>query len=120
MKKNKLLILCAILVAGTVSLTACGGNNDNGTEAPYEDETNKDVNDTNGSQNGTNNGNDANGTDNGTNNDMDVTPGDSTNGGAGSDLEDAGRNLMDSIKDTGDAIRDGVDNLGNGNNRTNP
>ena len=96
MKKNKLLILCAILVAGTVSLTACGGNNGNGTEAPYEDETNKDVNDTNGSQNGTNNGqngtnngNGANGTDNGTNNDMDVTPGDSTNGGAGSDLEDA-------------------------------
>ena len=48
----------------------------------------------------------------GNNNDMNGTP--------GSDLEDAGRNLMDSIKETGDAIRDGVDNLGNGNNRTNP
>ena len=105
MKKNKLLILCAILMVGSLCLTACGGNENNGTEAPYEDETNKDVNDTN---NGMNNGGmNNNGTQNG-------NP-------SSSDLEDAGRNLMDSIKDTGDAIRDGVDNLGNGNNnRTNP
>lgn len=106
MKKSKLLILCTMLVAGTVFLTACGmGNNSNGnnrTEAPYEDETNKDVNDMN---NGVNNGT--------MSEDLNRT---------GNDLKDAGRNLMDSIKDTGDAIRDGVNNLGNGNNgnRTNP
>ena len=93
MKKNKLLILCALFVAGTLTLTACGGNNgNNGSEAPYQDETNDKVN------GGTNNNGNS----------------------AGSDLEDAGKNLMDSIKDTGDAIRDGVNNLGNGNNRTNP
>ncbi len=115
MKKNKLLILCALLLVGTVSLTACGDNRNNGTEAPYEDETNKDVNDNN-MYNDTNNG-----TNNGTDNDMDVTPDNTNNNGTtGSDLEDAGRNLMDSIKDTGDAIRDGVDNLGNNNNKTNP
>ena len=95
MMKRKSFILCALLVAATMSFTACGnGNadNNNGTEAPYEDNTNKDVNE-------------------------------SRNGTMGGDLEDAGDNLMDSIRDTGDAIRDGVDNLGNGtdnNNRTNP
>ena len=98
MMKNKLLILCALFVAGTLSLTACGGNNgNNGSEAPYQDETNDKVN------GGSNNS--------GTNN----NGGTMNNGGTGSDLEDAGRNLMDSIKDTGDAIRDGVNNLGNGN-----
>lgn len=90
-KKNKFLTLCALLIAGTVSLTACGNTGNNNTEAPYEDETNKDVND----KNNTNN----------------ATP--------GGDLEDAGRNLMDSIKDTGDAIRDGIDDLGDDNNNTN-
>ena len=110
MKKTKILMLCTILLMGALSFTACGGNQNNGTEAPYEDETNKKVNDNNmyNNNNGTNN----NGTDN-----------NGTNGSAGSDLQDAGRNLMDSIKDTGDAIRDGVDNLGNGtnnNNKTNP
>lgn len=86
MKKNKFLLLCTLLMVGAFTLTACGGTNNNGgTEAPYEDETNKKVNDN------------------------------YNNGSTGSDLEDAGRNLMDSIKDTGDAIRDGVDNLGNGN-----
>lgn len=105
MKQNKFLVLCAILVAGTVCLTACGNNRNNNTEAPYEDETNKDVNGTNNSENTLNNGS---------------VSGDLNN--AGNNLEDAGRNLMDSIKDTGDAIIDGVDNLGNGNrnNRTNP
>ena len=96
MKKSKFLILCALFVAGTLTLTACGGTGNNGSEAPYQDETNQKVNDS------------------------------YNNGGAGSELQDAGRNLMDSIKDTGDAIRDGVNNLGNGslnnnnNNGTNP
>ena len=98
MKKNKLLLLCTLLIAGTVCLTACGNSGNNGSEAPYEDETDKNVNDTN-KENGTT------GTEDGT---------------MGDDLKDAGRNLMDSIKDTGDAIRDGVNNLGNDNNRTNP
>lgn len=106
MMKKKILFLCTLLVASTLSFTACGNSRDNGTEAPYEDETNKDVNDGGNAMDG--NGN----------NMYD----DNNNGTPGSDLEDAGRNLMDSIKDTGDAIRDGVDNLGDGNNnnRTNP
>lgn len=93
-------MLCTMMLAGSLCFTACGnngGNNgNNGSEAPYQDETQKKVNENNMYNN----------------NDMNGTP--------GSDLEDAGRNLMDSIKDTGDAIRDGVDNLGNGNNQTNP
>ena len=105
MKKNKLLMLCTLLIAGTLALTACGNNGNNGTDAPYEDDTNNKVNDTN---NGTNNG----------------TNGGTNNGTMGGDLKDAGRNLMDSIEDTGDAIRDGIDNLGDNNrnnsNRTNP
>ena len=105
MKKNRFLILCALLLAGTLSITACGMNKNDmngnkGTEAPYEDETNNKVN----------------GTNNGMNNDA-------NNGTVGGDLKDAGRNLMDSIKDTGDAVRDGINNLGDNNrnnNRTNP
>ena len=95
MKKNKLLMLCTFLIAGALTMAACGNmNNNNGTDAPYEDETNSKVNDTN------------NGTKNGT---------------VGGDLEDAGRNLMDSIKDTGNAVRDGINNLGDNNrNNTNP
>ena len=122
MKKNKLLILCAILMAGSLCLTACGGNENNGTEAPYEDETNKDVNDiNNGMNNGGMNNNGAGTENNGTGNGGMNSNGTQNGNPSGSDLEDAGRNLMDSIKDTGDAIRDGVDNLGNGNNnRTNP
>ena len=100
MKKNKLLMFCALFMVGTFALTACGGmNNNGGTEAPYQDETNQKVNDNNMYNNNYDNGN------------------------VGDDLKDAGRNLMDSIKDTGDAIRDGVNNLGNGttnNNKTNP
>lgn len=106
MMKKRILLLCTLFMLGTVSLAACGGTGNNGSEAPYQDETENKVN--NGG-NGTNNGNGMN-NGNGTNNN-----GGTNNGGAGSDLEDAGRNLMDSIKDTGDAIRDGVDNLGNGN-----
>jgi predicted small secreted protein len=98
MKKNKLLLLCVLLLTGSICLTACGGNRNNGTEAPYEDETDNKVND---SQNGANN-----------------------RGGMDNDLKDAGRNLMDSIRDTGDALREGVNKLGNGNrnnnNETNP
>lgn len=98
MKKNKLLFLCVLLLTGAISLTACGGNSNNGTEAPYEDETDNKVND---SQNGENN-----------------------RGGMDNDLKDAGRNLIDSIKDTGDALREGVNKLGDGNrnnnNETNP
>ena len=101
MKKNKFLMLCTLLMVGAFTLTACGGTNNNGgTEAPYEDETNKKVNDNYNNDNYNNGGTNNNGY---------------NNGSTGSDLEDAGRNLMDSIKDTGDAIRDGVDNLGNGN-----
>ena len=113
MKKNKFMMLCALFVAGTLTLTACGGTGNNGSEAPYQDETNQKVNDM------YNNG--------GTNNGGSMNNGGTNNGSTGSDLEDAGRNLMDSIKDTGDAIRDGVNNLGNGsqnnnnnNNRANP
>ena len=95
MKKNYMMMLCAILLAGTLCFTGCGSNGNNGSEAPYQDETQKKVNESN-------------------------MYNDTNNGSVGGDLKDAGRNLMDSIKDTGDAIRDGVDNLGNGNNRTNP
>ena len=49
MKKTKLLILCAVLLMGSVFVTACGRSNNmnNGTEAPYQDETQNNVNDTN-------------------------------------------------------------------------
>ena len=102
MKKNKLLMFCALFMVGTFALTACGTNNGNNSkEAPYQDETNYKVNDmyNNGTNNDYNNGYD--------------------NGNVGDDLKDAGRNLMDSIKDTGDAIRDGVNNLGNGTTNNN-
>lgn len=92
MKKSNRLMLCAVLAAGTLFATACGNNGDmNGTEAPYENQTNRKVNDMN--RNDTNN--------------------------AGDSLRDAGRNLMDSVEDTGDAIRDGIDNLGNDMNQNN-
>ena len=112
-------MLCALLLVGTLCFTACGNKQNGGTEAPYEDETNKDVNDTNNSKmnNGNNMYNDNGMNNNGMNNNGMNNNG--SNGTPGGDLEDAGRNLMDSIKDTGDAIRDGVNNMGN-NNRTNP
>lgn len=45
MKKSKILILCTLLTMSTAFATACGDNgNNNGTEAPYQDETNNDVN----------------------------------------------------------------------------
>lgn len=118
MKKSKLLILCAVLLMGTMFVTACGSNRNNGdTQAPYEDETNNDVN-------GTNNG--TNDTTNGMNNDMDSNVEDTSNSGAvndlqrgGNNLKDAGRNLVDSIQDAGSAIMDGVDNMGNNANSTN-
>lgn len=111
MKKSKYLILCAMLVAMTVFTVGCGNNgnenqrNINGTDAPYEDETNYKVND---GQNGTNQ--------NGTNNNGAVE-GDLDR--SGDSLRDAGRNLMDSVEETGDALRDGIDNLGNDMNGTN-
>ena len=111
MKKSKYLILCAMLVAMTVFTVGCGNNgnenqrNMNGTDAPYEDETNNKVND---GQNGTNQ--------NGTNNNGAVE-GDLER--SGDSLRDAGRNLMDSVEETGDALRDGIDNLGNDMNGTN-
>ena len=141
MKKTKLLTLCALFVAGTVCLVACGNNRNNGTEAPYEDETNKNVNGTNNTTNGTDNNlyndttNGVNGTEGTLNNDMDVNPGTTHNNGTiegdvngvGNDLKDAGNNLIDSVKDTGEAIKDGVEDLTgtnhnntNNNTRTNP
>lgn len=104
MKKRKYLILCAMLVTMTVFAVGCGnngaGNNGNGTEAPYEDETNRKVNE---GQNDTNNGGTVEG-------DLERS---------GDSLKDAGRNLMDSVEETGDALRDGIDNLGNDINGTN-
>ena len=51
MMRSKLLILCTVLTMGLVFTTACGRNdNNNSEEAPYQDETNNDVN------NGTNSG----------------------------------------------------------------
>lgn len=48
MKKCKYLMLCTVLAAGTLFMTGCGNNGDmNGTEAPYEDQTNRKVNDAN-------------------------------------------------------------------------
>lgn len=110
MMRSKLLILCTVLTVGLAFATGCGrdGNN-NDTEAPYEDETNNDVN------GGTNGG----GMNNGAN------MGDTSNSGAvndlensGNNLQDAGRNLVDSIEDAGSAIMDGVDNMGNNGNRS--
>ena len=101
MKKRMMFMLCTMMLAGSMWFTGCGNNGMGGSEAPYQDETQKKVNENNMYDNNMYN-----------NNDMNDTP--------GNDLKDAGRNLMDSIKDTGDAIRDGVDNLGNGTNRNNP
>lgn len=99
MMKNKILILCTVLTLGLV-FTGCGRNgNNNDTQAPYEDETNNDVN----------NGNDGGVLDNT----------DTNNSAAedlkksGGNLKDAGRNLVDSIQNAGSAIMDGVDNIGN-------
>ena len=101
MKKSKYLILCAMLIAMTVFAVGCGRNGSlNGTEAPYEDETNRKVNE---NRNGTNN----NGTVEG---DLERS---------GDSLKDAGRNLMDSVEETGDALRDGIDNFGNDMYNTN-
>ena len=45
MKKSNRLMLCAVLAAGTLFATACGNNgNMNGTEAPYENQTNRNEN----------------------------------------------------------------------------
>ena len=82
MKKIRTFTLCTILAMTALFAVACGNNADNNSrQAPYEDEIN------NG---GVNEG---------------------QNGSAGSDLRDAGENLMDSIRDTGDAIRNGVDDI---------
>lgn len=87
MKQIKIFTLCTILTLAAFLGTACGSNgNDNGTQAPYENEANP----------GT-------------------TTNDNKNN-AGSDLKDAGRNLMDSIEDTGDAIRNGVEDIADPNN----
>ena len=55
MKGLKLLILCSILTVGALTCVgcACGANMDNNTEAPYEDNVNRD--------NALNNGYDNNG-----------------------------------------------------------
>jgi len=104
MRRSKLFALCTVLTVGLVFATGCsrdGSNND--TQAPYEDETNKDVNDMDAGQNGT-------GMNGGTVDDTQRS---------GNNLQDAGRNLVDSIEDAGSAIMDGVDNMGNGTNNTN-
>ena len=109
--RSKFLILCTVLTLGLVFATGCGRNgNNNDTQAPYQDETNEDVN------NGNNRGI--------LNDDMDTNNG--MNNGAVNDLErsggnlkDAGRNLVDSIQDAGSAIMDGVDNMGNDSNNSN-
>ena len=109
MRKSKYLILCAVLAAMTLFAVGCGTNGDmNGTEAPYEDESSRKVNE---SQNGVKN-NGTNGTSNNGSVDGDLER-------SGDSLKDAGRNLMDSVQETGDALRDGIDNLGNDMNDTN-
>jgi len=115
MMRSKFLILCTVLTLGLLFATGCGrSGNNNDTQAPYQDETNNDVN------NGTNSGI--------LNDDMDTNNGmeNGANSGAvndversGGNLKDAGRNLVDSIQDAGSAIMDGVDNMGNGSNNTN-
>ena len=96
MKKSKLLILCAVLTASVLMATGCGNNGNDGTQAPYEDETQNGVNSRNGMNSGAV----------------------QDNNSAGSDLQDAGRNLMDSVEDAGNSIRDGVNNIINdGTNR---
>lgn len=117
MKKSKYLILCAMLAAVTLFAVGCGSNGDmNGTEAPYEDESNRKVNenrnDTNNNDGMNNNGTNNNGTNNGGTVEGDLER-------SGDSLKDAGRNLMDSVEETGDALRDGIDNLGNDINGTN-
>ena len=89
MKNKKLLILCALLVAGSLSVTACGNSRNNGTEAPYEDETNKDVNE----------------------NDTGTPSGDLKD--AGRNLMDSIKDTGDAIRDGVDNLGDGI------NNRTN-
>ena len=131
MKKSRLLFLCAVLTAAALFAVGCGNNGDmNGTEAPYEDETNRKVNE---SQNGTtNNGSTNNGsTNNGSSNngmsDNGTSDSHTDNNGAvegdlqrsGDSLRDAGRNLLDSVEETGDALRNGIDNFGNDMNNTN-
>lgn len=89
MKRWKVLILSTVLMTVLSGIAACGGNNNaNDTEAPYEDETNKDVNE--------------NPDNNSVNDDLQDS---------GGKLKNAGDNLMDSVKDAGDAIRDGVDDV---------
>ena len=121
MMRSKFLILCTLLTLGLLFATGCGrSGNNNDTQAPYQDETNNDVN------NGTNSGilNDDMDTNNGMENGANMQ--DNANSGAvndversGGNLKDAGRNLVDSIQDAGSAIMDGVDNMGNGSNNTN-
>lgn len=110
MKRFKVLMLSTVLATVLLGVSACGmgdgKDNTGNTEAPYEDETNKDVNE------GTNN----NGTDsnmNNTQNNGNTNKNSTGNGtsGAGRELKNAGRNLVDSVKDAGDAIIDGVDNV---------
>ena len=118
MKRWKVFMLSTVLITVLLGMVACGGNtNPNTTEAPYEDETDKNVNDT-----GINGNTDTNGTQNRTQTPVDPTrntvPDDMRD--SGGNLKKAGENLMDSVKDAGDAIRDGVDDVTEPNqNRTN-
>lgn len=140
MKRFKLLFLSAVMITGCLTFTACGmGGNDN-SEAPYEDETNKDVNNGNNNtigddiKDGVDNVGDViedgvNGIENGIENGIDDMQNDTenkdthnnntennteNNGATGtSSLKDAGKNLMDSIQKAGIAIKDGIDELTN-------
>lgn len=90
MKRIRIFTLCTVLTVGALFATACGSNNGNNNDTQAPYE------------------------------DEVKTRGviDDTNG-AGSDLENAGKNLMDSIEDTGDAIRNGVKDMTDTNNNNN-
>ena len=92
--KRKILTLCALLLVATMSFTACGngnGRDNGGTEAPYEDDTNKNVNE---GRNGTMGG--------------DLKD-------AGDNLMDSIKDTGDAIRDGVDNLGNGTDN-----NRVNP
>lgn len=102
MKKFKITALCAITAVALLTFVGCGrtedNNNNNGTDAPYEDDVN--------------NGNDVN---NGTdmNNGIDNIGDDINNGidNIGDDINNGIDNIEDGINNGIDNIQDGIDDM---------
>ena len=44
MKKKMIFMLCTMMLVGSMWFTGCGNNGNDGSEAPYQDETQKKVN----------------------------------------------------------------------------